>query len=68
MVDSILSSDWLTTFICFSISVCTDRRVSDLMMKAMFDLRRNYGFRWDLSLRQINTGGFGLFNTLNTER
>lgn len=54
-----MSSDWLI-FVSYSISVCTDRRVSDLMMKALFDLRRNYGFKWQLSLKQINTGEFWL--------
>ena len=42
-------------FLFYSISVCTDRRMSDLMVKALFDLRRNYAFRWDLNLQHIFT-------------
>ena len=44
----------IMNFLFYSISVCTDRQLSDLMIKALFDLRRNYGFKWDLSLKQIN--------------
>ena len=40
-------------YLLFSISVCTDENISDLMTKAFFDLRRNYGFRWDLSLKHV---------------
>jgi len=40
-------------FLFFSISVCCDRRLNDLMTKAFFDLRKNYGFRWGLSLNNI---------------
>ena len=29
-------------FLFYSISVCTDRRLSDLMMRTLFELRRNY--------------------------
>ena len=45
----------IMNFLLFSISVCTDENISDLMTKALFDLRRNYGFRWDLSLKHIVT-------------
>ena len=43
----------IMNYLLFSISVCTDEKISDLMTKALFDLRRNYGFRWDLSLKHI---------------
>ena len=42
-------------FLFYSISVCTDRRLSDLMMRTLFELRRNYSFRWDLSLQHVFT-------------
>jgi len=40
-------------FLFYSISVCTDRNLNDLLTKAFFDLRKNYGFRWNLSLKHI---------------
>eukprot|EP00090_Calanus_glacialis_P005820 TRINITY_DN14529_c0_g1_i1.p1 TRINITY_DN14529_c0_g1~~TRINITY_DN14529_c0_g1_i1.p1 ORF type:complete len:593 (-),score=251.90 TRINITY_DN14529_c0_g1_i1:76-1854(-) len=40
-------------FLFYSISVCTDRSLNDLLTKAFFDLRKNYGFRWNLSLKHI---------------
>ena len=43
----------IMNYLLFSISVCPDENLSDLMTKAFFDLRRNYGFRWDLSLKHI---------------
>jgi len=42
-------------FLFYSISVCTDRSLNDLLTKAFFDLRKNYGFRWNLSLKHILT-------------
>ena len=42
-------------FLFYSISVCSDMQMSDLMVKAFFDLRKNYAFRWDLNLQQIFT-------------
>jgi len=42
-------------FLFYSISVCTERNLSDLLTKAFFDLRKNYGFRWNLSLKHIMT-------------
>ena len=42
-------------FLFYSISVCTDEKDSELMTKSFFDLRRNYGFKWYLSLRHIVT-------------
>ena len=45
----------IMNFLLYSISVCTDEQVSDLITKAFFDLRRNYGFRWDLSLKHVAT-------------
>ena len=35
----------IMNFLLYSISVCTDENLSDLMTKSFFDLRRNYGFR-----------------------
>ena len=43
----------IMNYLLFSISVCPDENLSDLMTKAFFDLRRNYGFRWDMSLKHI---------------
>jgi len=40
-------------FLFFSISVCTDRNLSLLMTKALFDLRKNYSFKWTLGLRHV---------------
>ena len=45
----------IMNFLFYSISVCTDITLNDLMTKAFFDLRRNYGFRWDLNLKLIRT-------------
>jgi len=43
----------IMNFLFYSISVCTDRSLNDLLTKAFFDLRKNYGFRWNLSLKHI---------------
>jgi hypothetical protein len=43
----------IMNFLFFSISVCTDRNLSLLMTKSLFDLRKNYGFKWSLSLRHV---------------
>jgi len=40
-------------FLFYSLSVCTDRNVYDLMAKAFFDLRKNYGFKWSLQPKHI---------------
>jgi len=45
----------IMNFLFYSISVCSDPRLSDLMAKALFDLRRNYSFRWDLDLQHVFT-------------
>jgi len=45
----------IMNFIFYSITVCSDPRMSELLMKSFFDLRKNYGFRWSLSLKQILT-------------
>ena len=42
-------------FLFYSISVCRDRRLSDLMARTLFELRRNYSFRWELSIVQYST-------------
>lgn len=42
-------------FLFYSISVCIDRNLSLLMTKAFFDLRRNYGFPWSLTLKHVLT-------------
>ena len=42
-------------FLFYSISVCRDRRLSDLMARTLFELRRNYSFRWELSLHHVLT-------------
>lgn len=42
-------------FLFFSISVCHDVRLNELMIKAFFDLRKNYGFRWNMNLSHILT-------------
>ena len=55
----------IMNYLFYSISVCTNTRDSDLMTKAFFDLRRNYGFRWDLSMKHIVTvlSNFGVCNS-----
>jgi len=40
-------------FLFYSISACTDRNLSLLMTKALFDLRKNYSFKWTLGLRHV---------------
>ena len=40
-------------FLFFSISVCTDQNLTLLMTKALFDLRKNYSFKWNLGLRHV---------------
>ena len=42
-------------YLLYSISVCTDRLLSDFMEKALFDLRRNYGYSWSLKLSHLLT-------------
>jgi hypothetical protein len=42
-------------FLLYSISVCSDHKLNSLLMKAFFDLRRNYGFSWSLSLKHVLT-------------
>ena len=42
-------------FLFYSISVCSDRILSEMMKKAFFDLRKNYGFRWNLTLGHVLT-------------
>jgi len=58
-------------YIFYSISVCSDPRMSELLMKSFFDLRKNYGFKWSMSLKHIltcllNYGGD--INTLSSQR
>ena len=45
----------IMNYLFFSISVCTDMRISEMMTKALFDLRKNYGFKWNLNLGHILT-------------
>ena len=45
----------IMNFLFYNISVCSDTKTSDLMVKALFDLRRTYAFRWELSLQHIFT-------------
>ena len=40
-------------FLFYAISVCTDRRLNDLLTKAFFDLRKNYGFKWTLKIGHV---------------
>ena len=40
-------------FLFYSISVCTDSKLGELMTKAFFDLRKNYGFKWNLTLKHV---------------
>lgn len=40
-------------FLFYSLAVCTDRNEYDLMAKAFFDLRKNYGFKWGLQPKHI---------------
>lgn len=42
-------------FLFYSISVCTGRKLSDLLIKSFFDLSKNYGFSWHLGLKHIVT-------------
>jgi len=43
----------IMNYLFYSLSVCTDRNLYDLMAKAFFDLRKNYGFRWNLQPKHI---------------
>jgi len=45
----------IMNFLFYSISVCHDLRISELMTKAFFDLRKNYGFKWNLTLSHVLT-------------
>ena len=40
-------------FLFYSISVCTENLLRQLLTKAFFDLRRNYGFKWYLTLQHV---------------
>ena len=42
-------------YLFYSMSVCTDRRLSEALSKAMFDLCKNYGFTWRLDINHIVT-------------
>lgn len=42
-------------FLFYSISVCTERRLADLLVKSFFDLAKNYGFSWRLTLKHVVT-------------
>ena len=42
----------IMNYLYYAASVATCPRLSSLLTRAFFDLRRNYGFRWSLSLRQ----------------
>jgi len=42
-------------FLFYCISVCTERRLSDLMIKCLLDLSKNYVFSWRLSLKHMVT-------------
>jgi len=43
----------IMNFLFYSISVCTDSKLGELMTKAFFDLRKNYGFKWNLTLKHV---------------
>ena len=42
-------------FLFYSISVCTERRLNEFLIKAFFDLAKNYGFTWRLGISHIVT-------------
>lgn len=42
-------------YLFYSISVCSDPTLNAVLMKALFDLRMFYGFRWSLSLKHVLT-------------
>jgi len=42
-------------FLFYSMSVCTNRRLSEALANAMFDLCKNYGFTWRLDISHIVT-------------
>ena len=42
-------------FLFYSISVCTERRLSELLIKSFFDLSKNYAFSWRLDLKHVMT-------------
>merc|ERR1719508_529489 len=43
----------IINYLFYSISVCTDSKLGELMTKAFFDLRKNYGFKWNLTLKHV---------------
>jgi len=43
----------IMNYLFYSISVCTDSRLGEFMTKAFFDLRKNYGFKWNLTLKHV---------------
>ena len=43
----------IMNYLFYSISVCTDSKLGELMTKAFFDLRKNYGFKWNLTLKHV---------------
>jgi len=42
-------------YLFYSISVCSSSMLNAVLMRAFFDLRMHYGFRWSLSLRHVLT-------------
>ena len=42
-------------FLFYSSSVCSNPKVNSLLTKAFFDLRKNYGFRWSLTIKHVLT-------------
>lgn len=42
-------------FLFYSITVCTERTLSELLIKSFFDLCKNYAFSWRLDLKHIMT-------------
>jgi len=42
-------------YLFYSISVCSEMRLNGLLVKSFFELAKNYGFSWRLSLKHIVT-------------
>ena len=42
-------------YLFYSISVCSNPMLNAVLMRAFFDLRMHYGFRWSLSLKHVLT-------------
>jgi len=42
-------------YLFYSISVCSSPMLNAVLMRAFFDLRMHYGFRWSLTLRHVLT-------------